>query len=84
MLRFITPLTIAPAITMIGLSLITSAANLASQDWAVSMATVILMAAFSQYMVRMKVPVPAFSRKDGLALSKVPIFNLFPVGRTYQ
>jgi nucleobase transporter 1/2 len=37
MLKYITPLTIAPSVTMIGLSLFKNASGLASQNWAISM-----------------------------------------------
>lgn len=35
-LQFITPLTIAPAIAMVGLSLFNAAGNLAGQHWGIS------------------------------------------------
>ncbi len=37
MLRYITPLTISPAVAMIGLALFKVAADVAAQDWYISM-----------------------------------------------
>lgn len=78
MLKFISPLTIAPAVAMIGLSLFDVAADIAAKNWRISMGTVLLMVVFSQYMRNLKVPCPSFT--DGkCAISRIQLFKLFPV-----
>jgi len=72
-LQYITPLTIAPSVAMIGLSLFDTAAMNAAQHWGVSMATIVLMALFSQYLDRAWVPVPSINCK-GFAKFRSPGF----------
>lgn len=74
-LRFITPLTVAPTIAMIGIALYGAAEERASQNWFISMMTLVLVALFSQYFRDVTVPWP---RKNQTAL-RLPIFKLFPI-----
>ena len=77
LLRYITPLTIAPAVAMIGLSLFDVASMNASKHWGVSMGTIILMILFSQYLEKAWIPVPSCTK--GKSYSRFQIFTLFPV-----
>ena len=78
MLRFITPLTIAPAVTMIGLALFDVAALYASKNWGVAMGTIIFMTLFSQYL--RNVSIPCLSYENGKCkVARMDVFKLFPV-----
>ena len=78
MLKLITPLTIAPAVAMIGLALFDVAALYASKNWGVAMGTIIFMTLFSQYLRNMSVPI--LSYKNGKCQKgSLQIFKLFPV-----
>lgn len=77
-LKYITPLTIAPAVTMIGLALFDVAANHAATNWGIAAGTIIFMIAFSQYM--RDVGVPWLTYKNGKCTAiRVHAFKLFPV-----
>ncbi|XP_057376803.1 solute carrier family 23 member 1-like [Daphnia carinata] len=78
-LRFITPLTIAPAIVMVGLSLFGAAGNMAGKHWGVSALTIILVILFSQYLKHVKCPLPTYGKEHGWSVKKLDIFTLLPV-----
>jgi len=78
MLRFITPLTIAPAVAMITLPLFDTAAFFAAKHWGISILTIVIMTVFSQYI--RNVPVPCLGYSEGrLRRSSFYVFKLFPV-----
>ena len=52
MLRFVGPITIAPTIALIGLSLFKFGAPIAGKDWAIGGLTIALIILFSQYLRR--------------------------------
>ena len=80
MLKYITPLTIAPSVAMIGISLFGSANSLCAGNWGISMGTVLVMVLFSQYLKDAPLPVPSFvwSEKK-LVVKKTYILRIFPV-----
>lgn len=78
LLKYITPLTIAPSVAMIGLSLFSVASMNASENWPVALGTIALMVLFSQYMEKFWVPLPSFAG-GRMTLARVRLFNLFPV-----
>lgn len=78
-LHFIGPLVIVPTISLIGLSLFKEAADLASKQWYIAVMTVALIAIFSQYLKKVKIPVCRVTRKNGCSMYKLPIFKLFPI-----
>ncbi|XP_068688371.1 solute carrier family 23 member 2-like [Montipora foliosa] len=78
-LRFIGPLTIAPTITLMGISLFSEAAESAGKHWGISMMTIALLVIFSQYLNRFDVPLPAFNRARGCHLIRYPLFRSFPI-----
>ncbi|EDV23954.1 uncharacterized protein TRIADDRAFT_26265, partial [Trichoplax adhaerens] len=78
-LRFIGPITIAPTITLIGLSIISAATFYSSSHWGIAILTVFFIALFSQVLERFPVPMPAFQRGKGCYVTRVHIFRLFPV-----
>ncbi|EDO49566.1 predicted protein, partial [Nematostella vectensis] len=78
LLRFIGPITVAPTITLIGLSLFHVAAERCCQ-WGVAFMTVALITIFSQVLTNIKVPIPAYSREKGYYNAHCPVFRLFPI-----
>ncbi|KAK8736779.1 hypothetical protein OTU49_004642 [Cherax quadricarinatus] len=79
LLKWITPLTIVPTVTLVGLSLFDVAANKASLHWGISFMTIALIIIFSQYMMNVPFPFPTYSKSVGFGVSKIQIFKLFPV-----
>ncbi|XP_052749636.1 solute carrier family 23 member 2 [Galleria mellonella] len=78
-LRFVTPLTIAPTVALVGLTLFDHAAEAASQQWGIAAGTFTLLTIFSQCMGEIKVPTLAWKKQRGLTIIWFPLFKLFPV-----
>lgn len=78
-LRFVGPLTIAPIVSLIGLSLTHVVSKFCEKQWGISLLTVALLLLFSNVIHKVQLPVPAFSLKKKCHLTKLPIFQLFPV-----
>ncbi|XP_042369552.1 solute carrier family 23 member 2-like, partial [Plectropomus leopardus] len=79
LMRFIGPLTIAPTVSLIGLSLYDSAGAKVGSHWGISAMTTVLIILFSQYLRRIPVPVPAYSKAKKLHTSKFYIFQIMPI-----
>ncbi|XP_070705172.1 solute carrier family 23 member 1-like isoform X1 [Pempheris klunzingeri] len=79
LMRFIGPLTIAPTVSLIGLSLYDSAGTRAGSQWGISGMTTVLIILFSQYLRLIPIPVPAYSKAKKLHTSKFYIFQIMPI-----
>jgi nucleobase transporter 1/2 len=80
LLSFITPLTIAPVIALVGLSLFQPAADMSASCWPISIITIGFMVLFSQYLREVKTPVPYFKIKERkCGVKYLPVFKVFPV-----
>ncbi|XP_047430261.1 solute carrier family 23 member 1-like isoform X3 [Mugil cephalus] len=79
LMRFIGPLTIAPTVSLIGLSLYDPAGDKAGTHWGISAMTAVLIILFSQYLRLIPIPVPAYSKTRKLHTSKFYIFQLMPI-----
>ncbi|CAI6358545.1 unnamed protein product [Macrosiphum euphorbiae] len=79
LVKYVTPLTIVPTVSLVGLSLFENAAESASKHWGISMGTIILLTLFSQFLTNVKFPVPTYSKTNGFSISKFNVFQLFPV-----
>ncbi|XP_044026151.1 solute carrier family 23 member 1-like isoform X2 [Siniperca chuatsi] len=79
LMRFIGPLTIAPTVSLIGLSLYDSAGIKAGSHWGISAMTTVLITLFSQYLRLIPIPVPAYSKAKKLHTSKLFIFQIMPI-----
>ncbi|XP_039260225.2 solute carrier family 23 member 1-like [Styela clava] len=79
LMRFIGPLTVAPSIALIGLSLFNAASYNASGQWGIAVFTIVVLIIFSQYMRNIKLPVPVYTRSKGCHVVKTNFFKLFPV-----
>ncbi|XP_020617303.1 solute carrier family 23 member 1-like [Orbicella faveolata] len=50
------------------------------QHWGISMTTIVLISLFSQYLTKIKIPVPGYSKeRGGFYTGHFPMFRLFPV-----
>ncbi|KAJ8381806.1 hypothetical protein SKAU_G00025840 [Synaphobranchus kaupii] len=78
-MRFIGPLTIAPTISLIGLSLFDSAGMNAGNHWGISAMTTVLIVAFSQYLRHIAIPFPTYSKAKKFHTSRMYIFQILPV-----
>ncbi|XP_071752956.1 xan_ur_permease domain-containing protein [Centroberyx gerrardi] len=78
-MRFIGPLTIAPTISLIGLSLFDSAGTNAGNHWGISAMTTALIILFSQYLRHIAMPFPTYSKDKKLHTSRIYIFQILPV-----
>ncbi|CAJ1077433.1 solute carrier family 23 member 1-like [Xyrichtys novacula] len=79
LMRFIGPLTIAPTVSLIGLSLYDSAGTKLGSHWGISAMTTVLIILFSQYLHRVPIPFPAYSKAKKLHVSKLYIFQSIPI-----
>ncbi|XP_070531836.1 solute carrier family 23 member 1-like [Ptychodera flava] len=79
LLRFIGPLTVAPIIVMIGLGMYDIAALFASGHWGIAFLTVALIVLFSQYLRKVPLPIPAWSKQQRCHFQWLKIFEFFPV-----
>uniref|UniRef100_F6R532 Solute carrier family 23 member 1-like n=1 Tax=Monodelphis domestica TaxID=13616 RepID=F6R532_MONDO len=79
LMRFIGPLTIAPTISLVALPLFDSAGNDAGIHWGISAMTIFLIVLFSQYLKNVQVPVPAYGQVKKCHVSKLYLFQIFPV-----
>ncbi|KAJ8002893.1 hypothetical protein DPEC_G00163680 [Dallia pectoralis] len=78
-MRFIGPLTIAPTISLIGLSLYDSAGVSAGNHWGISAMTTVLIIFFSQYLRHIPIPFPTYNSTKKLHTSRIYIFQILPV-----
>ncbi|XP_061892062.1 xan_ur_permease domain-containing protein isoform X2 [Entelurus aequoreus] len=78
-MRFIGPLTIAPTISLIGLSLFDSAGTSAGNHWGIASLTTALIIVFSQYLRHIPVSFPTYSKDKKLHTHRVYVFQILPV-----
>ncbi|XP_078527666.1 solute carrier family 23 member 2-like isoform X2 [Lissotriton helveticus] len=77
LMRFIGPLTIAPTICLISLPLYKSAGKDAGSHWGISALTFCLIILFSQYLRKVPVPFPKYSKARKCHVSRINFFQLF-------
>ncbi|XP_028392387.1 solute carrier family 23 member 1-like [Dendronephthya gigantea] len=78
-LRFIGPITIAPTIALVGLSLIDVCLVNAGSHWGIAFMTIGLIIICSQILTDVQVPFPFYTMEKGFHVKRSPIFRLFPV-----
>ncbi|XP_064079007.1 solute carrier family 23 member 1-like [Macrobrachium nipponense] len=74
---WISPLTVVPTSSLVGLSLFDLTAQQAAKHWGISSLTVALIVLFSQYLRNVKFPLPVYRRKTGFTFSSYRIFKCF-------
>ncbi|XP_049305370.1 solute carrier family 23 member 2 [Bactrocera dorsalis] len=78
-LRFVTPLTIVPTVSLVGLTLFEHAAETASKHWGIAVGTTAMLTLFSQIMANVPVPFPAYRKGHGIEMRNFQLFRMFPV-----
>ncbi|CAL8268608.1 unnamed protein product [Merluccius merluccius] len=79
LLGYIGPLTITPTISLIGLSVFTTAGDRASSHWGLSALCILLIILFAQYLRDFSLPVPTYHRGRGFGRSRIHLFKMFPI-----
>ena len=79
LLKFITPLTIVPTVSLVGLSLFENAADAASQHWGIAAGTILMLTMYSQILVNVPFPIPTYRKGEGIQVVWFELFKLFPV-----
>uniref|UniRef100_UPI0035901EB7 solute carrier family 23 member 1-like n=1 Tax=Myxine glutinosa TaxID=7769 RepID=UPI0035901EB7 len=79
LLGCIGPLTVAPTVTLIGLSVFHAAGEKSGQHWGIAMFTIGLIVLFSQYIRNVGFPIPGFRNGKGCTVVKLQVFKLFPI-----
>ncbi|PSN43429.1 Solute carrier family 23 member 1 [Blattella germanica] len=79
LLKYVTPLTIVPTVSLVGLSLFEDAAEAASQHWGIAAGTILLLTTFSQVLREVNVPVLGYRKGHGFTVVWFQLFKLFPV-----
>ena len=77
-LTFISPLAIAPVITLVGLTLYVPAIEHAEVNWPIAILSFIFVTLFSQYLGKVQWSIPYLKNRK-LAWTKFPVFEVFPV-----
>ncbi|XP_061746462.1 solute carrier family 23 member 1-like isoform X1 [Nerophis ophidion] len=79
LLEYIGPLTITPTVSLIGLSVFSTAGDRAGSHWGFSALCILLIVLFAQYLRETSLSVPVYSKKKGLRFTKVYVFKMFPI-----
>nr|XP_057942593.1 solute carrier family 23 member 1 [Doryrhamphus excisus] len=79
LLEYIGPLTITPTVTLIGLSVFTTAGERAGSHWGLSALCILLIVLFAQYLRTTSLPVPVYSKTKGVKFTRVHVFKMFPI-----
>ncbi|KAG1649643.1 Solute carrier family 23 member 2 [Nymphon striatum] len=78
LVKFITPLTIVPTITLIGLSLFKVSTEISSLNWGISELTSILVIIMLLYLRNKKLPIPVYNRSESKWFIKwIPFFSFY-------
>ncbi|XP_046548082.1 LOW QUALITY PROTEIN: solute carrier family 23 member 2-like [Haliotis rubra] len=77
LLRYIGPITVAPTIALIGISLYKIPIAQSRPSWEISFGGIALLLIFILYIPHVKIPLPRWRKKK--QRSYLPIFQLFPV-----
>ncbi|XP_003394195.2 solute carrier family 23 member 1 [Bombus affinis] len=79
LLKFITPLTIVPTVSLVGISLFENAADAASQHWGIAAGTILMLTLYSQILVNVPFPILMYRKGQGITIVWFELFKLFPV-----
>uniref|UniRef100_A0A8C5QB33 Solute carrier family 23 member 1 n=1 Tax=Leptobrachium leishanense TaxID=445787 RepID=A0A8C5QB33_9ANUR len=79
LLSYIGPLTVAPTISLIGLSVFEAAGQRAGSHWGISIMTLLLILLFAQYLRNKTFIFPCYQYGKGVRKYKIQIFKMFPI-----
>ncbi|XP_067656403.1 solute carrier family 23 member 2-like [Haliotis asinina] len=75
-MKFIGPLTVAPCVTTLGVTLCGYMIPLCEQHWGIASMSILLILLFSLFLVKVKLPLPAFSGGKTCHVIRYPLFQL--------
>ncbi|KAM3925977.1 solute carrier family 23 member 1 [Leptodactylus fuscus] len=79
LLNYIGPLTVAPTISLIGLSVFEAAGERAGSHWGISIMVLTLIILFAQYLRNVTLVLPCYKIGKGVKTYKLQIFKMFPI-----
>ncbi|XP_075062110.1 solute carrier family 23 member 1 [Mixophyes fleayi] len=79
LLNYIGPLTVAPTISLIGLSVFEAAGQRAGSHWGISILVLTLIILFAQYLRNITVVLPYYKFGTGIRTYKLQVFKMFPI-----
>ncbi|XP_021375194.1 solute carrier family 23 member 2-like [Mizuhopecten yessoensis] len=79
LLKFIGPVTIVPAMLLMGTYLARATAKFARVHWGIAVVTSVTAIVMSQYLSKRKTPCPAWSRKKGFHIFWYPFHQIFSI-----
>ncbi|XP_064601170.1 solute carrier family 23 member 2-like [Liolophura sinensis] len=77
--RSIGPMTIAPAITLVGLDVVMVLKGFAEISWLIAGITFLVVIICSCYLANVRVPLPSWNRKRGIYIQRCLIFRPFGI-----
>ncbi|XP_046546837.1 solute carrier family 23 member 2-like isoform X2 [Haliotis rubra] len=75
-MKFIGPLTVAPCVTTIGVTLCGYMIPLCEQHWGIASMSILLILLFSLFLVKVKLPFPACNGEKKCHVIRYPLFQL--------
>lgn len=81
LIRYITPLVVAPTVTLIGISLCQTGSDMASENWWIAISTIVIMLICCLYLESVPIPFPVYSKEKGCHFGWFYFFKFFPIGR---
>ncbi|KAM9311576.1 solute carrier family 23 member 1 [Gastrophryne carolinensis] len=79
LLNYIGPLTVAPTISLIGLSVFEAAGERAGSHWGITIMVLVLIILFAQYLRNITLVLPCYKIGKGMTTYKIQIFKMFPI-----
>ncbi|XP_063784320.1 solute carrier family 23 member 1 isoform X2 [Pseudophryne corroboree] len=79
LLNYIGPLTVAPTISLIGLSVFEAAGQRAGSHWGISILVLTLIILFAQYLRNITLVLPYYKFGHGIRTYKLQVFKMFPI-----
>ncbi|XP_073476858.1 solute carrier family 23 member 1 [Aquarana catesbeiana] len=79
LLNYIGPLTVAPTISLIGLSVFEAAGQRAGTHWGISVLVLTLIILFAQYLRNVTLVLPCYKFGKGMTFYRMQIFKMFPI-----
>lgn len=79
LLRFVGPVTIVPAILLIGIYMTRTAVKFIEVHWGIGILTAACSIILSLYLAKFKLPIPVWTRKRGCHVIRYPLHQVFAI-----